>query len=153
MLKKFEFASVYNEIMDSTGKASSRKATGVSHKFVQKVVDPATVARNHARGICKKSLTRQGTHQRTHQGHQQTNHQRLRNHPAKWNKPSAYAGAPPRWLQPSAYAGAYSGSFNRHAPDQLRQQDSQDVANSSTRAGGSSDDFDAGSMLANLGGQ
>jgi hypothetical protein len=55
--------------MDSTGKASSRNvaaATGVSHKFVQKVinevnsgglVDPATVERNHVRGIGARSLT------------------------------------------------------------------------------------------------
>jgi transposase len=69
MVKKFEVAKVYKEMMDSTGKASSRNvaaATGVSKKFALKVinevtsgglVDPATVERDHVRGRGARSLT------------------------------------------------------------------------------------------------
>jgi hypothetical protein len=65
MVKKFEITRVYKEMMDSTGKASWPQRREC-HRFVQNVinevnsgglVDPATVERNHVRGIGARSLT------------------------------------------------------------------------------------------------
>jgi hypothetical protein len=69
MRKKSEVAWVYQQRMDSTGKASCRdvgEAAGVSHKFARKVIAevksgrpvvPATVKRDHGRGRGLRSMT------------------------------------------------------------------------------------------------